>query len=463
MDPRIQILIERGLLKEQDIVALQPLPGESEVDAVLRLGIISEADFREAMASAWVALPSEQESPAGAADSTETTSAPSGALDELLGDEIDPEPSPAIQMVENLLHWGHDKGVSALCLEPREQSVYMRARSGGVWTACSELHIARSLLPSLTARLKILADLDICERRRPQRGVIRLTGKPERHIIVDFLPTLHREEIFLYYFAPRQSQDYAGLELPPALAADIERVMQDGHGLILACGPAHQGRIATLYAIAEHFVVPPRKLVTIEGSPYRRLAFASQVEVVPGSGFGYAFAIRSALQHLPDALLVGEIGDRESAEMVIQAAFDTNVLTRMMPDTPYHAIVRFLDMGIEPLLLARSLRLIFSQRRLRLLCPHCKQASGDSLYPYRAQGCTACLNTGFIGVKTLFSALAVDEEIEDAVRHLQQNETRLKETVRRRTIPLLRESALALARQGFTSHLEAVRCTPTPE
>jgi type II secretory ATPase GspE/PulE/Tfp pilus assembly ATPase PilB-like protein len=469
MDPRLQILIEQGLLREEDVRNLELQPGESEVDSILRLGLISETAYREAMAKVYVALPPD---PTQAQSGDQTTGAGETndrELQDILRDlseentdtiDIADDTSPAIATVERMLRWGFGKGVAALCLEPREQAVYVRARVAGSWVACQEFQIPRHVLPAITARLKIIANLDISERRLPQRGIIKLAGEPVKSVMVDFLPTTQREEIMIHYCQPQVTLLYADLGLPVSIAAHIEDVMAQGRGMILATGPTQQGRIATLYAIAEHFIVPPRKLVTVELSTYRPLPLATQVELNSACGFTYPFAIKTAQRHCPDVLLVSEVADHESAELLIKGASEMVVLTRMIPDTPYHTIMRFLDMGFEPMLVAYALRLLLSQRRVRTLCPHCKLPTGDSRYPFRANGCSQCLGNGFIGCRTVFAAVWLDEEIQDLIRHYLQSEQNLKQSLFWHAQPSLRESALALAAQGVTSCEEAVRTTP---
>ncbi len=325
---------------------------------------------------------------------------------------------PAIRLLDELVEAAVDRGASDIHLEPERDRLCLRLRVDG------QLVTHRSLLPdlaaALVARLKVLARLDVAERRMPQDGRCRLAvrGRPV-DLRVSILPTLFGEGAVLRVLdKAAQARDLGALGLPPAVAGGLGRLAGLPHGLVLVAGPTGSGKTTTLYALLGQVLDGTRKVVTVEDPVEFDLPGVTQVQVNHGIGLDFARILRSVLRHDPDVLMVGEVRDGETARTAVQAALTGHlVLATVHANGAVESVARLVDMGVEPYLLAGVLRGALSQRLVRKLCPHCRQrepvpaALRDRVGMadwYRQGGCPACHGRGHAGRVPVAELLVAD-------------------------------------------------------
>ncbi len=380
---------------------------------------------------------------------------PPPALDPEL-EPSDEDVGPAIRLVREFLDSGSTRGASELVLEPGEDAFRVRIRrlSTGDWVEVAS-H-PRALYRAVVARLKILANVDIAERRVPQRGVVRLAegDHPAVEVLVSTLPVGREEEVCLHFLPPRSRPPGVDeLGLPAAAREGCEAWIAGRAGLFLSVGPALSGRSTTLLALAARLARAPGKLVAIGHGVHPSIPRGCQIAIDPSVGLTGPSALAAALRHRPTAVLYDAPLDREAAERLALAAEGVHVLASLPVPSPGAAVDRLLDMGLEPWPVSGSLRAVVSQRLVRLLCLACRQAAPGEPYPFRAKGCPACGHTGYSGRRAVFDALFLD----DALRRSIVSRGRFPDPAADRSP--LREAALALAREGLTTPEEALRTT----
>ncbi len=332
-----------------------------------------------------------------------------------------------IKLVNLILHQAIQERASDIHVEPHERELRVRYRVDGV------LHDAssppRHLHPAIISRIKIMADMDIAERRLPQDGRVRIRlGDQMIDLRVSTIPTLHGESAVI-----RLLDRKAGLMALTELGMrqdtfeQFRRLISRPHGIILVTGPTGSGKTTTLYGALHEIYSPEKKVITIEEPVEYELPGANQIGVRPEIGLTFASGLRHIVRQDPDIVMVGEIRDRETADISIHAALTGHlVFSTVHTNDAAGAITRLLDMGIEPYLVASSLIGVLAQRLVRLLCPRCKtpftpDAEGlreisapveqaASLTLYRTNGCDLCRN-GYFGRTGVFELLPVDDEV----------------------------------------------------
>lgn len=406
------------------------------------------------------------------------TARPGQALDASRLREL-AEDAPVIALVNSLVAEAIDEHASDIHVEPGESLFDVRFRIDGVLQTRRRLPMAQHA--AVASRIKLIAQLDIAERRLPQDGrvTIRAAGQ-DMDIRVSVIPAVHGESIVLRLL-PKQRQDI-GLQFI-GLAEDHLAQLQDWlahpNGLVLVTGPTGSGKSTTLYSALAAANDLKRKIITVEDPVEYRLPRIVQIQVQAEIGYTFARALRSMLRHDPDIILVGEIRDRETAEIAIQAALTGHlVLATLHTNDALSAVTRLTDMGIEPYLVAASLRAVMAQRLVRRLCPGCaapaspdglEQAAWQRLEPRlpavlrsvrpdwrRAAGCPQCRNTGYRGRLAIHELVSVDDGLRQAIvggASLGALEG-LADAHGRRS---LREDGLLKAAQGVTSWDEVLR------
>ena len=318
--------------------------------------------------------------------------------------------APIIRLVNECINAGVEMGASDIHLEPGKNQVELRYRVDGV------LHVrpapALKDYPAVISRVKILSNLDIAERRLPQDGRIRMrTGGREVDIRVSTLPTPHGEDVVLRILDQKQqslSLDSTGLSAD--IIARYKRNLERSNGLILVTGPTGSGKSTTLYSALKEIIDGTRKIITVEDPVEYELPGISQIQVNESAGLTFANILRSILRHDPDVIFIGEIRDRETAEIAVQSALTGHlVLSTIHTNNATGAIGRFLDMEVADYLLASSLVAVSAQRLVRRLCDECKQPTTPDAATaerfglrvdekiYRANGCPKCAKTGYRG------------------------------------------------------------------
>jgi general secretion pathway protein E len=316
--------------------------------------------------------------------------------------------APIIRKVNELITAGVEMRASDIHLEPGKQGIELRYRVDGVLHAGSTP--SPEDYPAVSSRIKILANLDIAERRLPQDGRIRLrTSGRDVDIRVSTLPTPHGEDIVLRLLDQKtQSLSLLGTGLTTRILERYRENLRRSNGLILVTGPTGSGKSTTLYSCLTEIIDGTRKIITVEDPVEYEVPGITQIQVNEGAGLNFSTMLRSILRHDPDVIFIGEIRDRETAEIAVQASLTGHlVLSTIHTNSATGAIGRFLDMGIADYLLASSLIAISAQRLLRRLCENCRRlALPDAatverfgLDPrqalYHASGCPKCARTGY--------------------------------------------------------------------
>jgi len=336
-----------------------------------------------------------------------------------------------IKLVNLILHQAVQERASDIHIEPHERELRVRYRVDGV------LHDAssppRHLHPAIISRIKIMAEMDIAERRLPQDGRVQIRlGDRMIDLRISTIPTLHGESVVI-----RLLDRSAGLMKLTELGMrqdtfeQFRKLISRPHGIILATGPTGSGKSTTLHAGLHEVYSPEKKVITIEEPVEYELAGANQINVRPEIGLTFATGLRHIVRQDPDIIMVGEVRDRETADIAIHAALTGHlVFTTVHTNDAAGAVTRLLDMGIEPYLAASSLIGVLAQRLLRTLCPRCKapfQPTVEELREiglpaeragtvtlYRAADCDLCLN-GYLGRTGAFELLSVDDDVSQQI------------------------------------------------
>lgn len=385
-----------------------------------------------------------------------------------------------IKLVNLLIRQAVQERASDIHIEPFEKHLRIRYRIDGV------LHDvpapAKRLHAAIVSRVKIMADLDIAERRLPQDGriKIRVMGR-EIDLRVSIIPTIFGESVVLRILDKSTallSMEELGF-LPDTLA-QYERLIQVPYGIILSTGPTGSGKTTTLYAALRKVNSPERKVITIEDPVEYQLEGIMQINVRPKIGLTFAEGLRRILRHDPDVIMVGEIRDRETADIAIHAALTGHlVFSTLHTNDAAGAITRLVDMGVEPFLVTSSLEGVLAQRLVRRICSHCKEpyevdagevaemlhgevpASGKVTL-YRGRGCEHCRFTGYRGRIGLFELLIVDEAIERLILQ-HASSTEIRNMAMERGMRTLRQDGWEKARRGLTTVEEVARVTHEDE
>jgi len=403
-----------------------------------------------------------------------------GGADERRTQEALEEASPYVRLLNSLLLEAVQKGASDIHIEADEESTSVRYRVDGVMIPASE-PIDVSFHPRIVSRLKVISELDISETRRPQDGRFQFTALGKTiDFRVSIVPSIHGEDVVIRILDKEHlKSEFSSLSLDrlgflPETVAEVRRLSQYPHGMFLVTGPTGSGKTTTLYAAIQEMDCRTRKIITIEDPAEYHLQSVVQIPVNEAKGVTFASGLRSVLRHDPDVIMVGEIRDRETGEVAVQAALTGHlVFSTVHANTSTDVILRFIHMGIEPYNFVSAVNGILAQRLLRVLCPRCRrearydaaQAAALELPPedagapfFDAVGCRDCYNTGYRGRVSVGELVPFTEEIRDwIIQKRSVGEVRRK--IRRTGMISLRENALLLARQGVTSVAEVNRVT----
>ena len=319
---------------------------------------------------------------------------------------------PVVEQVDRLLRRAVALGASDVHVEPGEADVRVRYRVDGILRLAGTLRASQG--QAIASRIKVLAGLDVAERRRPQDGRLQFEGGVD--VRVSVVPTTAGEKVVLRLLdsdAQALDLDRLGFE-----ADDLERfraAVTAPHGIVLVTGPTGSGKTTTLYAALSEVARPEVNVATVEDPVEYALDGVNQTQARPDLGFGFAEALRAFLRQDPDIIMVGEIRDAETAGVAARAALTGHlVLSTLHTNDAAAAVPRLADMGVAPYLLAASVRLVAAQRLVRLLCEACKQP-GDEPGTFEATGCEACGDTGYRGREAVYEVLPVSDELAAAI------------------------------------------------
>jgi general secretion pathway protein E len=358
-----------------------------------------------------------------------------GETDELVAHDLEAlanEP-PVVRLVNLLLAEAVNTGASDVHLEAEGRALRVRYRIDGVLQEAPSP--PAHLRAAIVSRLKVMAELDIAERRLPQDGRVRLAiGGRELDVRVSTLPTLHGESVVLRLLDPEcQRHTLEGLGMAEDTLAAILRVARRPQGVLLATGPTGSGKTTTLYALVERIRTGREKIVSVEDPVEYELAGVAQVPVRPKGGLSFARALRSILRQDPDVLLVGEMRDPETAEICVQAALTGHlVLSTLHTNDAPSALTRLRDLGVPDYLVTSTVEVVLAQRLVRRPCGACAElvrvndaiaremaADGWEISEARrGRGCSECRGAGYRGRTGIYELLTVDEEIRaEVMRH----------------------------------------------
>lgn len=401
-------------------------------------------------------------------------------------DKISPEQIQAlageqfiIEFARGLILLAVKERTSDIHIEPLEDLVRIRFRVDGVLH--ERLKLDRSLLPPLITRYKVLAGMDITERRRPQDG--RITIKMASSAVdlrISTLPTIYGEKVVMRVLGKnemREAPDVYDIGMSKKNIELLVKLVERPNGVFFVTGPTGSGKTTTLYAAIKHLNKPGVNIMTVEDPVEIRLAGINQVQVNHEIDLNFAAVLRSFLRQDPDVILVGEIRDEETARIAAQAALTGHlVLTTMHTNSSLQAVTRLIDIGIEPFLLAPSIVGTMAQRLVRKLCDNCKEKyrlsademdrlfihDGREVFFYAARGCEQCNNTGFIGRVAIHEVFVINDEIRHLIARNATSRELAQAAVKSGFKPM-RYDGIKKALRGLTTMGEVERVTVVKE
>ena len=386
------------------------------------------------------------------------------------------EEASSASVLNNVLSTAIKAGASDVHIEPEEDFVRIRQRVDGVLK--ETMTLPKNLESTLVTRVKILAKLDIAEKRVPQDGRIQLkVGSKQADIRVSVQPTVVGENVVLRIL-DRESilRGTANLGLDRERLKSFEDAIMRPFGMILVTGPTGSGKTTTLYSALSKISSPKLNIMTIEDPVEYRLDLIRQTQVNPVAGYTFANGLRALLRQDPDVIMVGEIRDRETAEIAIRSALTGHlVFSTLHTNDAAGAFARLIDMGVEPFLVGSSLHCIVAQRLVRVICEKCKRPDDPPDYLlerlniergkdqfWHGKGCRVCHDTGYLGRSGIFEVLTTTTAIRDAVMKQVPSDT-LRQIAIREGMETLRQDGLRKAREGKTTLEEVLRVTTAEE
>ncbi len=381
--------------------------------------------------------------------------------------------APVIRLVNLLITRAVELRASDIHIEPFEDALQVRYRIDGV---LHEVESApRRLQAAIVSRIKIMARLNIAERRLPQDGRIQLkiAGR-EIDLRISTIPVLHGESVVMRILQQEGIRiDLDTLGFPPEALADFNRLITRPNGIILVTGPTGSGKTTTLYGALDKINSPDRKIITVEDPIEYQLRGINQIQVKPQIGLTFANTLRHIVRQDPDIILIGEIRDLETAEIAIQSALTGHLVfsTLHTNDAP-SAVTRLLEMGVQNFLLASTVRGILAQRLVRVICPSCRHEVPDQerradgipfgIPPdapqYSGTGCEQCAHTGFFGRTGIFELLLVNDDIRKLIL-TSTDASEIGRVARKFGMRTLLEDGIGKVRQGITTLSEVLRVT----
>jgi general secretion pathway protein E len=384
-----------------------------------------------------------------------------------------------IRLVNLIITRAIELRASDIHFEPFEEQFRVRYRIDGV------LHDVESppkrLQAAIVSRVKIMAKLNIAERRLPQDGriMLRVKGK-EIDFRVSSIPTIYGESIVLRILDKSSIVlDIEKLGFPEDTMDGFKELIQRPHGIILVTGPTGSGKTTTLYCALEKINSPDKKIITVEDPVEYQLRGINQIQVKPAIGLTFANSLRSIVRQDPDVILIGEIRDAETAEIAIHSALTGHlVLTTLHTNDAPSAITRLIDMGTEDYLLSSTVIGILAQRLVRVACPFCQEPYSPSpavmkemklssadlagLKISEVKGCEKCSNTGYWGRTGIFEFLRMTDDVQRLILGKKDSNI-IKEAARKHGLRTLREDGWLKVKQGITTISEVLRVTQVEE
>jgi len=391
------------------------------------------------------------------------------------GSEAEATKAPVIRFVDLLLSQAVKSRASDIHVEPQEKSMTVRMRVDGMLREM--VPPARKMQAAVITRIKILANMNIAERRLPQDGRFKIKASGRNiDVRVSVIPTIYGEKVVMRILdagAVEHNLDKLGLDAK--MLKQFKQILRQPYGIIVVTGPTGSGKSTTLYSVLNYLKDPTKNITTVEDPVEYRLAGINQIQVKPEIELDFARCLRAILRQDPDIVLIGEIRDRETAEIAIKASMTGHlVLSTLHTNDAPSAISRFVDMGIEPYLLSSTLNLIVAQRLVRRICEKCAEPveldqrllTRFKITPEQARaaqisqgrGCTACGGTGYMGRLPIFEFLVLDNEMREQIV-AGASEAQLRALARQKGHGGLFESGVTNLLKGLTTAEEVLRVT----
>ncbi|AAC07412.1 GspE/PulE family protein [Aquifex aeolicus] len=377
--------------------------------------------------------------------------------------------SPAVRLVNTVLIKASSVNASDVHFEPYEDEAVVRIRMDGVLHDYTK--VSPSLYQEVVSRIKVMAKLNVAEKRIPQDGKIRVKiGKRDYDIRVSVVPTVFGERVVLRLLEKTgQLLTLSDLGLSKGDEEKVRRLAEKPYGIVLVTGPTGAGKSTTLYAMLLHVKNPKKNIITIEDPVEYQVKGISQIQVNPKVGLTFAQGLRAILRQDPDVIMVGEIRDPETAEVAVQAALTGHlVLSTLHTNDAPSAITRLKDLGIEPFLIASSLEGVIAQRLVRKICNNCKEPYKPSKEEirelglpeedytfYRGRGCEHCLGTGYRGRTGIFEVLEVDEDMKKLINETQDS-VKIRQFARKKGYKTMLEDGIEKILKGITTSSEVL-------
>jgi len=386
---------------------------------------------------------------------------------------MEPATGDAVSLVNELVRLAVTQRASDIHLEPKHDMMQVRLRIDGALVDVQP--IALVVAPNVVSRVKVLAKMDIADRRLPQDGqiAIEFDGGKRVHLRASTFPASQGEKVVLRILSSQQLIPFEGLGLDTNAQETLRDVLLRPQGFVVTSGPTGAGKTSTLYALMKLIDPKAVNVVTLEDPVEVELYGLTQGQVNVRAGFTFASGLRAILRQDPDVILVGEMRDSETAGIAMQAALTGHlVLSTLHTSDTVETIVRLVDLGVEPWIVANALSAVLAQRLVRIVCPHCKRTArlerdfwdgNDLLLPagsevVRPAGCAQCMRTGYRGRTGIFEVVELDDDLLDLVK-AKAPARAYREIYLRRRIPSLRRAGMEKIAEGVTTVDEVLRVT----
>ncbi|MFH1857578.1 MAG: ATPase, T2SS/T4P/T4SS family [Candidatus Omnitrophota bacterium] len=389
------------------------------------------------------------------------------------------EDASVIKFVNQILFQAVQDRATDIHIEPYESDLRIRFRIDGILHDVRFPPTIKNFQSAIISRLKIMANLDIAEKRLPQDGRINVKiDEKELDLRISILPTSFGESVDVRLLSTNILYGLEKLGLSPQDQAILESVIRKPHGIIFLTGPTGSGKTTTLYACLNKINTPEKKIITIEDPIEYQLRGVTQVQIFPKIGLTFASGLRTMLRHDPDVMMVGEVRDFETAEIAIRIALTGHlVFSTLHTNDAAGAVTRLLDMGIESYLTASSLECLIAQRLVRCICTECRKEiaidpslleefevspSEKNISIFEGKGCEACKFTGYRGRTGIYELIVIDEEIRDLIAH-GRSAAEIKREAQKKGMRTLRQDGWVKILKGVTTPGEVLRVTEQEE
>lgn len=376
-----------------------------------------------------------------------------------------------MQILDEIVRRAASQSASDVHLEPKREKMQVRFRVDGTMVEQRPIETETSL--QVVSRIKVLARIDISERRMPQDGqfTLDLDSQSRIHMRASTFPCSQGEKVVLRLLRGSTRIDFADLGMGPQTQKRVREIVTRPQGFILTSGPTGSGKTSTLYSFLQLMDTKSRNVVTLEDPIEVELGSITQGQIHPRAGFTFALGLRAILRQDPNVILVGEIRDAETAGIALQAALTGHlVMSTLHTSDVVESVVRLVDLGVEPWIVANALSVVLAQRLVRVICPECKRSArleadfldGEEVLLsagseiVRPEGCRACHHTGYRGRTGIFQMLELDDEIRELIKTKAASAS-YRDVLRKRGIPSVRRVGFARAMAGVTTIDEVAR------